>query len=87
MAKMRKSVATLLAGVAGMLVAPEPASARQELSEPPLTIVSFGGAYTKSLMLAYVRPYRKSSGRWVDVEDYDGGLAEIRACVTGSTSG
>ena len=81
MVNMHKSVTALLAGVAAILVAPDPSSAQRELSEPPLTIVSFGGAYTKSLMLAYVQPYRKSSGRWVEVDDYDGRLAGIRAQV------
>ncbi len=55
-----------------------PVSAQTPQGKPPMTLVSFGGAFTKSQMLAFVRPYRKSSGRWVNVEDYDGGLDEIR---------
>ena len=81
MVNMQKSITGLMAGVAALLVGPEPVSAQQKLSEPPLTIASFGGAYTKSQMLAYVFPYRKSTGRWVDVVDYDGRLAPIRAQV------
>ena len=46
--------------------------------KPPLTMASFGGAFTRSQMLAYVEPYREVVGRWVTVEDYDGGLDEIR---------
>ena len=49
--------------------------------KPPLTMASFGGAFTRSQMLAYVEPYREVVGRWVTVEDYDGGLDEIRAQV------
>ena len=49
--------------------------------KPPLTVVSFGGTYTKSQMLAYINPYRQMKNRWVNVEDYDGGLAQIRAQV------
>jgi putative spermidine/putrescine transport system substrate-binding protein len=49
--------------------------------KPPLTVVSFGGTFTKSLMLAYINPYRQVKNRWVNVEDYDGGLAQIRAQV------
>ena len=55
-----------------------PALAQSESWKPPLTVVSWGGAFTKSQMLAFVRPYRKTTGRWVNVEDYDGGLDEIR---------
>ena len=33
--------------------------------QPPLTVVSSGGAYTRSQMLAFVRPYRLATGRWV----------------------
>jgi len=51
------------------------------MGKPPLTIVSWGGAYTKSQMLAYVRPYRQMRNRWVNVEEYSGGLAEIREQV------
>jgi putative spermidine/putrescine transport system substrate-binding protein len=43
-----------------------------------LTIASFGGAFTRSQMIAYVQPYRELKNRWVSVEDYDGGLDEIR---------
>jgi putative spermidine/putrescine transport system substrate-binding protein len=32
-------------------------------------------------MLAYINPYRQMKNRWVNVEDYDGGLAQIRAQV------
>ncbi len=47
--------------------------------KPPLTVVSRGrGAYTKSQMLAFVNPYREMKNRWVNVEHYNGGLAQIR---------
>jgi putative spermidine/putrescine transport system substrate-binding protein len=49
--------------------------------KPPLTVVSWGGAYTKSQMLAFVDPFRQMKNRWVNVEDYSGGLAQIRAQV------
>ncbi len=51
--------------------------------KPPLTVVSRGaGAYTKSQMLAFVNPYRAMKRRWVNVENYNGGLAQIRAQVS-----
>ena len=46
-----------------------------------LTVVSWGGAYTRSQMLAYVKPYRLLSGEWVSMETYNGGLEEIREQV------
>ncbi|MGD2015732.1 MAG: ABC transporter substrate-binding protein [Desulfobacterales bacterium] len=49
--------------------------------KPPLTVVSRGGAYTKSQMLAFVNPYREMKNRWVNVEDHNGGLAQIRKQV------
>jgi putative spermidine/putrescine transport system substrate-binding protein len=50
--------------------------------KPPMTVVSRGGgAYTKSQMLAFVNPYREMNNRWVNVELYNGGLAQIRAQV------
>lgn len=47
----------------------------------PLTFVSWGGAYTRSQMLAFVRPWEARTGRRVNVLNYDGGLAEIRKQV------
>ena len=46
-----------------------------------LTVVSWGGAYTRSQMLAYVKPYRSRIGEWVAMETYNGGLDEIREQV------
>jgi putative spermidine/putrescine transport system substrate-binding protein len=42
-----------------------------------LTIASFGGAYTRSQILAYIDPYREETKRWVEVLDYDGGIDEL----------
>lgn len=46
-----------------------------------LTVVSWGGSYTRSQMLAYVEPYRQQSDEWVWMETYNGGLKEIRTQV------
>jgi len=71
-----------LSGVmAGGLVGASLAIASTTLAQegkPPLTMASFGGAFTRSQMIAYVQPYRELKNRWVSVEDYDGGLDEIR---------
>ncbi|WP_319522435.1 extracellular solute-binding protein [uncultured Desulfosarcina sp.] len=47
-----------------------------------LTIVSWGGAFTKSNILAQVEPYEEETGVEVEVLDYNGGLKEIRAQVS-----
>jgi len=46
-----------------------------------LTVVSWGGAYTNSQVKAYHQPFEKKTGIKVDSEDYNGGLAQIRAQV------
>lgn len=61
--------------LAAALLAPGPASAAD------LTAVSWGGAYTKSQILGFIRPFREETGLDVEVIDYDGGLDEIRAQV------
>lgn len=46
-----------------------------------LTIVSWGGAYTKSQIKAYHEPYTAKTGVKINSEDYSGGLAEVKAQV------
>ncbi len=46
-----------------------------------LSVVSWGGSYTRSQMLAYVQPFRSRTGEWVSMERYNGGLDEIREQV------
>ena len=46
-----------------------------------LTVVSWGGAYTKSQVEAYHKPYMAKTGHTINSEDYNGGLAQIRAMV------
>jgi putative spermidine/putrescine transport system substrate-binding protein len=46
-----------------------------------LTVVSWGGAYTKSQIEAYHKPYAAKYGTKIQSEDYNGGLAEVRAQV------
>lgn len=71
---------TALAVGALALAALRPGGA--DAHEPPLTIVSWGGSYTASQMIAYVDPYRETTDRWVRVVDYNGGLEEIEAQVS-----
>jgi putative spermidine/putrescine transport system substrate-binding protein len=46
-----------------------------------LTVVSWGGAYTRSQVKAYHEPFTKKTGVAILSEDYNGGLAQIKAQV------
>lgn len=46
-----------------------------------ITVVSWGGAYTKSQVEAYHKPWMAKTGNKIISEDYNGGLAEIKAQV------
>jgi putative spermidine/putrescine transport system substrate-binding protein len=46
-----------------------------------ITVVSWGGAYTKSQVEAYHKPWIAKTGNGIKSEDYSGGVAEIKAQV------
>lgn len=46
-----------------------------------LTVTSWGGAYTRSQMMAYVIPYEAETGLTIDMATYNGELADVRAQV------
>jgi putative spermidine/putrescine transport system substrate-binding protein len=46
-----------------------------------LTVVSWGGAYTRSQLKAYHEPFEKKTGIKINSEDYNGGIAQIKAQV------
>ena len=56
-------------------------AAAQAAPQKALTVVSWGGSYTRSQMLAYVKPYRRDRDEWVSMMTYNGGLKEIREQV------
>ena len=58
------------------------ALAQVNLYEQTVNVASFGGSYTRSQMLAYVRPWEASTGKFVNMHDYNGGLAEIKSQVS-----
>jgi putative spermidine/putrescine transport system substrate-binding protein len=70
-----------LLAIAAFFVVTGSLQAEPIAGKPPLTVVSWGGAYTRSQMQAFIKPYRQMQNRWVNVEDYNGGLAQIRAQV------
>lgn len=50
-------------------------------AEGSLVVVSWGGAYTKSQVEAYHKPFETKTGRKINSIDYNGGIAEIKAMV------
>lgn len=50
-------------------------------AEGELTIVSWGGSYAKANIDGIFKPFEEETGIKVNVEDYNGGLAQIRAQV------
>lgn len=69
----------LLAGSAIGLAMVMSTSAANAAGE--LTVVSWGGAYTKSQVEAYHKPFIEKTGVKINSEDYNGGIAEIKAMV------
>jgi putative spermidine/putrescine transport system substrate-binding protein len=70
-----KSAIAATFGVASLGILASAASAQD------LTVVSWGGAYTKSQVKAYHEPYTAKTGVKIRSEDYNGGLAEVKAQV------
>jgi putative spermidine/putrescine transport system substrate-binding protein len=73
-----KKVTTLLAAA---LAASLTASVGTANAADTVTVVSWGGAYTKSQIEAYHKPWIAKTGNFIVSEDYNGGLAEIKAQV------
>jgi len=73
---------TILAStVFGVAVTFGATSAFADSHAKELTVVSWGGAYTKSQVEAYHKPYMEKTGNKIKSEDYNGGIAEIKAQV------
>ncbi len=66
---------TLLTGAAAAALIASAASAGT------LTVVSWGGAYTKSQVEAYQKPWMAKTGNKIISDDYNGGLAEVKSQV------
>lgn len=70
---MNKAKLTMLA--AGLAAAAGSAMAAE------ITVVSWGGAYTKSQVEAYHKPFMAATDHTIASEDYNGGLSEVKAQV------
>lgn len=66
----------VLAGAASVIAIASAANAADSI-----TVVSWGGAYTKSQVEAYHKPWIAQTGNQIVSEDYNGGLAEVKAQV------
>lgn len=77
---MRTLMLSAIAGATAVFASMCPQAANAA-SDKELTIVSWGGDYTRSQMLAYVKPFREKIGEYVTVERYNGGLDQIREQV------
>ena len=76
--KLTKLLASTAVGVAIALGA---SSAFADGHAKSITVVSWGGAYTKSQVEAYHKPWIAKTGNSIKSEDYSGGIAEIKAQV------
>ncbi len=73
MSRMTKTPLVML--ISGMLLG------TSAYAEDKLTVVSWGGAFTKSQVEAYHKPFIQKTGVEIVSEDFSGGLAEIKAQV------
>lgn len=76
MKMMRRSLC-IAVGVAALGLGSTPAVH----ADDSLTVVSWGGAYTRSQVKAYHEPWVKKTGIKINSEDYNGGLAQVKAQV------
>jgi putative spermidine/putrescine transport system substrate-binding protein len=73
---LRKMLRTSVLGAACLA-----ASSAFALADGSLTITTFGGAFENAAAKAWFEPYTAKSGTAVAKEQYDGGLAKLRAMV------
>ena len=77
----QSAISKALASMGGDAVSTGAAYEFPSLDGDQVTVVSWGGAYTKSQVEAYHKPFIAGSGAKILSEDYNGGLAEIKAQV------
>lgn len=78
MTRPTKSLRAALMGAAALAVAG--ASSSAALAED-VNVVSWGGAYTKSQVEAYHKPWMEETGNNINSIDYDGNVAPVKAQV------
>ena len=68
-------------GSSGDLPAGEAQVADSDSDERSITVVSFGGSYARACVKGYHESFTAETGIKANLEDYNGGLAQIRAQV------
>ncbi len=67
--------------LAGAILLALAAPVQQARGEDSLNVVSWDGAYLRSQILGFIRPYEEATGKRVDIIQYDGGIDELRQQV------
>ena len=70
-------------GVASLWLVGFSANADSETQVRAITVATWGGPYERSQVKAYFEPFTSKSGIRIDIERYDGGLAELRRQIAG----
>ena len=78
---MRRPLATRFPLGAGAVTVLSLALLPGALMAESITVVSYGGSYARACQEAYHKPFTEETGIEVLLEDYNGGLAQIRAQV------
>jgi putative spermidine/putrescine transport system substrate-binding protein len=71
----------LAAAGMGLALALAGAPAQAQTEPQRLTVASWGGAYARSQVLAFVDPFREQTGTWVELIDFGGDLDRVREQV------
>lgn len=73
--RFRGAQTLLAAATVAALLAPP---ARATAAEGSITIASYGGAYARSQVVAFVDPFREETRQWVEMVSHRGDLEELR---------
>lgn len=72
-------VGKTLIGAAALVLAATAAPSLLAQETPSITVVSFGGSYSRASVKAYHERFAEATGVRVKLEEYNGGLSQIRA--------
>ena len=70
-----------LVSAAGLALATGLTVAAPALAQETITAVTFGGAFEAAAKKAWIEPFTQATGIKINLEQYDGGLAKLRAMV------
>ena len=70
-------------GIASLWLVGIGAHAAPETPVRAITVATWGGPYERSQVKAYFEPFTRETGIRIDIERYNGGLAELHGQITG----